>query len=65
MNITQPNVSPNGRYSTSEACTRLGISRSTLHRYCRAGLITPRYRKANYRPYFIGSDITRLWTLNA
>ena len=65
MNITQPQVSPKGRYSTAEACVKLGISRSTLNRYRKAGYITPMFRKANYRPYYTGSEITRLWTLTA
>ena len=65
MNVTQPSVSPNGRYSTNETCSKLGISRSTLTRYRKAGLITAQFRKANFRPYYTGSEITRLWTLTA
>ncbi len=61
MTTLQPEVAPMGRYTTNEACELLGISRSTLLRYSKKGLIRTYYRKANMRPFFHGSDITRLW----
>lgn len=64
MNVTEPSVSPKGRYSTNETCSKLGISRATLNRYRKAGLITAQFRKANFRPYYVGKDITRLWLLS-
>ena len=63
MTNEQPQLSPAGRYSTKEACRALGISRSTLARYCKKGLLRPRYLKANFRPYFTGYEIVKLWTM--
>ena len=63
MNPQQPKVEPQGRYDTKRACAEIGISRSTLNRYRRAGLICPRYHKANMRPYYTGAEISKLWNL--
>lgn len=63
MNVFQPNVAPNGRYDISTTCAKLGISRNTLQRYRKAGLIHTGYHKANMRPYFKGSEIIRLWSM--
>lgn len=65
MNAFEPKAAPQGRYDTNAACKALGISRSTLNRYRAAGLITPRYHKANMRPYFMGADIKKLWLMLA
>ena len=63
MNVLAPEVAPQGRYDTKTTCSVLGIGRSTLARYTKAGLILPRYHRANMRPYFMGADITRLWQM--
>ncbi len=63
MNISQPKVAPQGRYDTNTACTELGIGRSTLQRYRKAGLIHVGYHKANMRPYFKGAEIINLWRM--
>ena len=42
MNAFAPQVAPQGRYDTKATCRELGISRSTLTRYTKAGLIRPR-----------------------
>lgn len=63
MNTQQPKVEPQGRYDTKRTCAEIGISRSTLERYRRAGLIRSRYHKANMRPYYTGAEISRLWNL--
>ncbi len=63
MNVFEPNVAPNGRYDTNTTCTVLGVGRSTLNRYRKAGLIRPRLHKANSRPYYIGAEITKLWQM--
>ena len=64
MGTNEPKVEARGRYDTKATCRELGISRSTLARYTKAGLIRPRRHKANMRPYFIGAEITRLWTMS-
>jgi DNA-binding transcriptional MerR regulator len=65
MTVMKPEVSPLGRYDTNRTCTLLGISRTTLARYRRSGLIVPRYHKANSRPYYRGEDITKLWMMTS
>lgn len=63
MTAIQPHVAPNGRYDTKTTCAVLGIGRSTLMRYRKAGLIRACYHRANMRPYFKGNEITRLWLM--
>ena len=63
MNTFEPQVTPQGHYDTKTTCKVLEIGRSTLARYRKAGLILPRYHRANMRPYFMGADITRLWQM--
>lgn len=63
MTNERPQLTPTRRYSTKEACSALGISRSTLYRYCKLGLLRPRYFKANCRPYYTGQEIIKLWMM--
>lgn len=63
MTAFEPQVANGGRYDTNTTCSQLGIGRSTLTRYRKAGLIRPRYHKANMRPYYMGSDIVKLWRM--
>lgn len=63
MNPMEPKVAPQGRYNTTRACAEIGISRSTLERYRRAGRIHPDYHKANMRPLYKGSEIIKLWRM--
>lgn len=65
MSIEKPNVEPNARYSTIQTCSELGISRSTLGRYCKAGMIPVHYFAANFRPFYYGKDIVKLWLMLA
>lgn len=61
MTNVKPKVNLQGRYSVREVCTILGISRETLRRKTLGGIIPVYYRKANMRPYYIGSDIIAYW----
>jgi predicted site-specific integrase-resolvase len=65
MTPLQPDVLYNCRYDTKSTCSKLGIGRSTLHRYRRAGLIKASYHRANLRPYYTGSEIIRLWNMTS
>lgn len=47
------------RYSTKETCMLLGVSKTTLWRYVRAGYIKCGYRRENKRPFFMGKEIDR------
>ena len=59
MTNEAPRVSPEGRYSTTEAYRALGISYNTLMRYMSLGLIRPRI--GGRRRVFLGSEIIRCW----
>lgn len=63
MGTNEPKVEAVGRYDTKRTCKELGISRSTLERYRKAGLLKPKYHKANMRPYYVGADVLKLWHL--
>ena len=58
---TQPDVKPLGRYTITEACKALGISRETLRRHTIAGLIAVKYREVNLRPFYTGASILAFW----
>lgn len=63
MTAVRPNVSPEGRYSFNETCTLLGIkSRNTLRSWVAQGLIKQGTRRANGRPFFLGSEILKCWS---
>lgn len=61
MTNIKPQVHLQGRYSTAETCTLLGICRSTLYKKTKDGTIPVHYRKANMRPFYIGADIIAYW----
>lgn len=61
MNITKPKLNLTARYTAVETCRLLGICRETLRRHTRRGNIVVHYRKANMRPFYIGSDIMAFW----
>lgn len=63
MTAVRPNVSPEGRYSFNETCALLGIkSRNTLRSWVAQGLIKQGTRRANGRPFFLGSEILKCWS---
>lgn len=61
MVATEPNISTSGRYSISETCNALGISRETLRKYTTSGEIKCSYRRATQRKFYKGSDILSFW----
>lgn len=55
-----PDVSPNGRYSTTQAAAKLGIHRNTLTNAFKAGkirAIDPTAQKLHY----YGRELSRYW----
>lgn len=58
MTNTQPNVSPMGKYNTTETCKALDVCYNTLMRYVREGLIRP---VGNRRRMFTGMEIISCW----
>lgn len=64
MSTNEPQVADMGRYDTQRTCRELGISRSTLERYRRKGFIRVHFFKTNYRPFYYGHDILKLWRLS-
>lgn len=61
MTTHEPQVNPAALYESKAACEALGISRQTLARYARTGMIKARVRASNNRRVFKGCDIIRLW----
>lgn len=47
-------------YRTSEACIKAGISRATLFRWLKAGLLTQSYRDRRGWRLFTDDDVDRL-----
>lgn len=44
-------------YSQSEACDILGVTRPTLLKIRKSGLLKVHFKKYNGRPFYYGSDI--------
>lgn len=61
MITEKPNVTPRGLYSQAQTARALGVSRHTVARYTKEGLIRFRVRKAGYTPVTTGSEIIKLW----
>lgn len=61
MTATEPMVSDQGRYTSTQACAVLGIHRNTLRRYWQQGKIKATFRKADGRKLFSGTEIKKLW----
>lgn len=61
MTALEPNVKPEGRYSSRETAELLGISCETLRLWKIKGKIKYRLRRANVRPFYLGRDILACW----
>lgn len=58
MTRTQPDVSPMGKYNTTDTCKALGVCYNTLMSYIRNGLIRP---TNGVRRTFTGMEIISCW----
>ena len=56
----EPNVRSNSRYSINETCVLLGITRKTLAKYTRDGLIQCGF-KPDLRKFYTGVAILKFW----
>lgn len=56
----EPNVRSNSRYSINETCALLGITRKTLAKYTRDGLIQCGF-KPDLRKFYTGVEILKFW----
>lgn len=61
MRVTSPTVEPSGMYNQKQAAEALGISRHTLRRYAKKGLIKCHARTINRGLVFFGSEIIECW----
>nr|DAI48891.1 MAG TPA: Protein of unknown function (DUF3853) [Caudoviricetes sp.] len=57
----EPTCADAGRYSVTEACSLLGIHRSTLERYRLQNLIKAGFRAHTSRKFYTGYEIKKLW----
>ena len=57
----KPEVLPTSRYSISETCAILGITRKTLAKYTTSGLIECGFRKATLQKFYTGIAILKFW----
>ena len=56
---TTDTIAPTAQYTTTEACSFLGVHRTTLYRYVQRGVLRCSYRRGNGRPFFKGSELIR------
>lgn len=63
MTPTEPKCYDEGRYSVTEACSLLGIHRTTLERYRKANLIKAGFRRTTSRKFYLGSELKKLWRM--
>lgn len=57
----KPEVIATSRYSITETCAILGITRKTLAKYTTAGMIECGFRKATLRKFYTGLSILKFW----
>lgn len=57
----EPQVNASSRYSINETCAILCISRKTLAKYTKAGLIQCGYRPQTLRKFYTGLSIMKFW----
>lgn len=57
----RPKVFSNGLYTQAQAARALGVSRHTLARYTKNGLIRFRIRRAGMTAVTTGEEILKLW----
>lgn len=65
MVAAEPKVDPSSRYSIKQTCELLGVHRNTLRAYTKGHFIKCGFWKRNYRPYYLGSEITNFWRMRA
>ncbi|MCM1320264.1 MAG: helix-turn-helix domain-containing protein [Muribaculaceae bacterium] len=56
-----PEVGLSSRYTVTEASMALGIHRTTLLRYTKAGKIKAGWRSGTGRKFYTGREILRFW----
>lgn len=61
MSPTPPAVAAGGRYNISQAARVLGLSRGTVYKYMRLGLLEARVHAATGARYITGREIRRFW----
>lgn len=61
MSGNRPDIDPKGYYNESDAARRLGINRSTLWRWRKAGRIKPKGERDSKRPKYLGQDLINLF----
>lgn len=61
MIATEPEVVDTGRYSLTEICDILRLSRNTVLKYTENGHIKCGIRKSNGRKFYTGTDIKKFW----
>ena len=57
----EPRVADTSRYNINETCELLGITRKTLAKYTKYGLIDCGFRKATMKKYYTGIAILKFW----
>lgn len=61
MTTEEPQVTATGQYHTMQACRALGITKDTLRKYRKLGLIKPSCHRGTMRIYYTGREILRFW----
>lgn len=57
----EPKVNVTNRYDINATCELLGISRKTLGKYTKAGLIRCGFRKSTLKKFYTGLEIMKFW----
>lgn len=58
---SEPQVVATNRYNINETCELLGISRKTLAKYTKYGMIDCGFRKVSLKKFYTGVAIMKFW----
>ena len=61
ISCNEPDVIATSRYSINETCALLGITRKTLLKYTRCGMIDCGFRKTTLKKFYTGLAILNFW----
>lgn len=65
MTTLPPAINERGQYPVSEAARLLGVDRTTINRWCKAGILSYRLQRGTMRKIIAGKQLLLMWNSKA